>query len=306
MRNDLLLRLAIMLLIVSIAGAELRVMAYLALPEGCVAGVVFYDANENGVFDQGFEWTLSGVQVQLENEYGTQITLTSTDAMGFYVFTGVTGAFSVDLPLMSDWTLTTTSEPGLQTIVFEGETASGPAFGVWTPVPLQPPSPYITIGPTGHTIGFWKTNIGKLLYIIGGRPQVNEMTMRGYLAAIGLAAIGEEFGATTEDRFLQGLDLYDAYGILCVDDSSEMRYKAQAQILGLLLSEQYYGYNNENEVHHVYLPDIGQGGDFAGEIQGAIRYILDLYDNGQYAAAKNLADTLNNMSSFGVNIAAHI
>jgi len=67
--------------------------------------------------------------------------------------------------------------------------------------------------------------------------------------------------------------------------------------LALLLTAEYYGDEYKNA--DVYLPDIGQGSNYSGDMLGAIDYIIELYGSGQYSAAKNLADALNNMAEEG-------
>jgi len=152
-------------------------------------------------------------------------------------------------------------------------------FGNWAP---------IAYGPAGLTIGFWKTNVGKNLGYIPGKPQ-----LRSEQIEVFLSAINETYGGNYP--FLYNLTLDDAYRILSISDASDMRLKAEAQILGLLLTAQYKEYADE----HVYLPDIGQGSYYSGNMSGAIDYILGLYDEGNYEAAKNLADALNNMPEEG-------
>jgi len=96
---------------------------------------------------------------------------------------------------------------------------------------------------------------------------------------------------------LCSLNMEKAYEILSIPDVSDMKQKAEAQILGLLLTAEYYGDEYKNA--DVYLPDIGQGSDYSGTMSGAIDYILSLYKAGSYEAAKNLADALNNMPEEG-------
>jgi len=152
-------------------------------------------------------------------------------------------------------------------------------FGNWAP---------IAKGPAGLTIGFWKTNIGKNLGYIKGKPQLTSEEIEGFLSAI-TETYGKDY------PFLHDLTLKEAYAILSIPDASDMKLKAEAQILGLLLTAQYKGYADE----YVYLPDIGQGSYYSGDMSGAIDYILGLYGDGDYEAAKNLADALNNMPEEG-------
>jgi hypothetical protein len=140
-------------------------------------------------------------------------------------------------------------------------------------------------GPAGLSHGFWKTNIGKNLDQ-NGEPQVPGEDIVVYLGSID-TAYGDDYG------FLDDLTMEGAYGILSIPDASNMQQKAEAQILALLLTAEYKG--DAYKSAEVYLPDIGQGSAYSGDMSGAIDYILSLYDGGHFEAAKNLADALNNI-----------
>lgn len=150
-------------------------------------------------------------------------------------------------------------------------------------------------GPKGLTIGFWKNNLAKNLGYRKGKAQVSTSDINNYLSAIS-DIYGDVCGDDT-DSFLAYLDMEGAYAIISVADASDMVQKAQAQILAFLLTAHYYGLDYLDA--SVYLPDVGQESAYGGRMFGAIEYILGLYCDGQYKAAKNLADALNNMPEEG-------
>jgi protocatechuate 3,4-dioxygenase beta subunit len=60
-----------------------------------ISGFVYYDANNNGLFDPG-ETPIANNTIQLQNSSGTVIGTTTTDANGFYQFTNDQTNFSQD------------------------------------------------------------------------------------------------------------------------------------------------------------------------------------------------------------------
>ena len=132
----------------------------------------------------------------------------------------------------------------------------------------------------GRTIGFWKTNVAKNLGYNKGKAQVSGSNIENFLSVI-----GNQYG--TDFTFLNGLDLVGAYDVLRILDASIMKDKAEAQILALLLTAEYKG--DDYKYAYVTLPE------YSGGMLGAIDYILELYENGDYEAAKDLADTINNI-----------
>jgi hypothetical protein len=139
--------------------------------------------------------------------------------------------------------------------------------------------------PGGHTIGFWKTNIAKDLGYLKGHAQLDTATIMGFLANID-DKYGDDFA------FLNDLTMYQAWVILSIPDPTSWEDKAEAQILSLVLTAEYYAPDFEDST--VYLPDVGQGSSFTGSGAGAIAYILDLYADGYLAEAQYLADGMNN------------
>ena len=156
-------------------------------------------------------------------------------------------------------------------------------------------------GPDGLTIGFWMTNVGKNLpkndpNYIKGKPQVARDVLSGYLTTITTKYYGTyhyEFlnfpaGMSSEDKMKK------AFKILNVDDNSEMKLKAEAQILALLLTAEYKGSAYTNA--YVFIPDCVTGhGAFHGLMSEWIIHILNHYAAGEYMQAKNEADFTNNL-----------
>jgi hypothetical protein len=141
-------------------------------------------------------------------------------------------------------------------------------------------------GPAGYSKGFWKTNAGKHLGEIHGKPQVNRTTLLKYIKAI-----ADKYGE--EHKFLKDLDLRTAYEILSIPRPSCMKDKAEAQILALLLTSMHKGKNYTKA--EVTIKCLKYNVCYDGDMSGAIDCILELYENCYYSAAKDIADTLNNI-----------
>ena len=161
--------------------------------------------------------------------------------------------------------------------------------------------------PAGHTKGWWKNNIGKNLRLMGetdrslpnGRPQLTAAQLESYLEAI-----DENFDDSGDCldwlKVFDGntrSDLRKAYDILNYKGSSA-DLKAQAQILSLLLTDQWYEQTVEDEGFYtggcVRLSD---GSTMS--IGGAIDEILDDYCAGNFLAAAGFADWINNQPEDG-------
>jgi hypothetical protein len=131
--------------------------------------------------------------------------------------------------------------------------------------------------------GFWKTNIGKHLGEIDGKPQVKKADLISYLEAI-----SEKYGDNFS--FLEDLTLESAYDILCIPDPPSAKDKAEAQILAVLLNAEYLGDDCKDKV--IYLLHIGYDIYYEGNVPGAIVYILGLYSSGQYEGAHCFAQAM--------------
>jgi hypothetical protein len=82
------------------------------------------------------------------------------------------------------------------------------------------------MGPSGLTIGFWKTNVGKDLYYIYGNPQVSATAMERYLRAIYAkyyVGLGYNFAFLKFDPSLtQKQVLQKAWATLNIPDSASI------------------------------------------------------------------------------------
>jgi len=140
----------------------------------------------------------------------------------------------------------------------------------------------------GKTIGFWKNNIRKALMC---RTRGTQVSRQDILDA--LAEISENYGKGSMWNFewltFDGSELFNlmkAYNTLASRSwferrwnwkANDMEYKARAQILALLLT-----------ISHFYNGD-------PGILTESVNTILNSYISGDYEAAKNLADFLNNL-----------
>jgi hypothetical protein len=106
-----------------------------------------------------------------------------------------------------------------------------------------------------------------------------------------LKAIASKYGS--EYEFLKDLDLEKAYKILRIPKPSCMKQKAEAQILALLLTSLYKG--DDYTESDASISCVKYYVDYDGDMAGAIKYILKLYGNCYYWAAKDLADRFNNV-----------
>lgn len=144
--------------------------------------------------------------------------------------------------------------------------------------------------PAGLSKGFWKSNIKKWLVKDGKGTQVDLEDIEQYLWSIN-ETYGQDFDFLNFTNTTDDAHLWKAYEILDIPDSSNMTMKAQAQILALLLTAEHIeGYEESG----VQIPDMGWGYCYTGSMDGAIAEILDLYSDGEYELAKDLADYLNN------------
>jgi hypothetical protein len=156
--------------------------------------------------------------------------------------------------------------------------------------PDDPNGDGIKIRGFGRGLGFWKTNIGKHLDEIPGKPQVPRADIVMFLENIG-DEYGEDYG------FLADLDLEDAYEMLCIPEPYDHEDKAQAHILAMLLTVEFFkdladdadDFMNRD----LYLLHLGHNVVYDGDLSGGIDYILGLFGAGKYEAAKDLAESVS-------------
>jgi hypothetical protein len=132
--------------------------------------------------------------------------------------------------------------------------------------------------------GFWKTNIGKHIGEISGKPMVGKATIIRYLEAI-----SSEFGANFS--FLDELTLQKAYDILDIPDPPNPKDKAEAKIMAMMLNYEHASERCKNK--KVYLLNLWLDLEYEGDMEGAVAYILDLYEDGNYCGAQEFAGALN-------------
>jgi hypothetical protein len=152
-------------------------------------------------------------------------------------------------------------------------------------------------------LGFWKTNIGKLLGEIPGKPQVSEVRIITYLTTI--VAKGVESGDTI---FIGGLEedakkalgkrtLTKIHRILNNPNPREMKDKAEAHLWALMLSAEHMG--DDFKKSDLYILNLGLGVEYEGTVEGGIDYLLDLYDDGNYKAVKNVSEHMGRYMMLG-------
>lgn len=96
---------------------------------GAVSGIKFNDENGNGVVDEG-ESGLEGWEIRLTSVGGGTTTATTTDALGFYKFTGLLyGSYEITEATSTEWMQTyPTTTPGYVIEIRSGASISGLNF----------------------------------------------------------------------------------------------------------------------------------------------------------------------------------
>lgn len=152
------------------------------------------------------------------------------------------------------------------------------------------------LGAPGHTIGFWKNNVDKNLE--GENAKGKKKDGNAQLTKAEMEAILDAIAVDTcpELGFFVGLTLEEASEIFNNHKKDDLP-KAQAQLLALLCSVEYYtGMDADYLLSPIYLPDVGQtGGAFLGTLAGAVQLVLDEYCAENYGVAHALATMLNEM-----------
>lgn len=123
--------------------------------DGVIAGVVFYDTNENGLYDADIELGIPGVPVELAATWGDSARTTvaivgTTDNSGRYEFENLPAGVYKVTALTRAWVRFTTANPLLVTLVElpDGTVSSflEAHFGVTGGI-LPPPEPGVVFGP---------------------------------------------------------------------------------------------------------------------------------------------------------------
>jgi len=262
---------------------------------GKICGYKFFDANINETFEMDTEMGIPNWVIELyiwDETIGdggdwVYMATTSTDENGHFCFEDLTlGTYMVKEIMQDGWINITSTE---QVVV-------GDVSGFELSVDFG----NVLCGPPGHTIGFWANNMVKNANHWTNGIQVSYEDIQKFIWNIDQmydGVEGLEWLDLTDAADWSGVDeddMMNAYGILSPSmfDASDMELKARAQILSLLLTAQLYDPDYSESM--VYLPDVGDGA-WIGTMEDAIAHILQLYIDGNYAAAQELADYLNNL-----------
>ncbi|MHC1681257.1 MAG: hypothetical protein AB9860_08495 [Methanomassiliicoccales archaeon] len=265
---------------------------FLNAENGDICGHKYWDKNADGIFN-GEDVPLSGWTVNLYKWGGSSWVFVAqdlTDAGGVWCFENLNPylTYKVEEVLQAGWVPINPDTGIFEPITFcaSGQTASGYDFM------------NTLCGPDGKTIGFWSTNVGKNLKYIKGKAQVSKDDLSTYLTNIYNKYYVTEMytfdflyfpGGWTANQKLQ-----KAWEVLTVPDNAVMQDKAEAQILALLLTEQWKGADYSNAF--AYIPGCITGhGAVMGTMSNIILHILDHYEAGEFMQAKNEADFLNNL-----------
>ena len=267
---------------------------FLNAERGCICGHKYWDKDYDGVYDNCLDVPLQGWNIKLyvwENGAWVFKSEKLTDVCGLYCFCDLDPykTYMVKEVVQCNWEATNPKDGSIDPIIF---TASGQH------IMDQDFFNAKGSGPTGLTMEFWKTNVGKDLYYIYGSPQVTASSMERYLRAIYTkyyVGLGYNFAYLKFDSTMtQKQVLQKAWAILNIPDSASMQQKAEAQSLALLLTEQYKGVFYSKA--QVYIPSSITGhGLFQGLMSDAIVNVLKHYKMAQYTPAKNEAEFLNKL-----------
>ncbi|MBM4236936.1 MAG: hypothetical protein FJ151_00435 [Euryarchaeota archaeon] len=216
-----------------------------------------------------------------------------------WAITDVNGEAEVVLTLATgSATVTATVNAGESVLVWDGLYPTIDKQNLAVPPEEKSDCARVCVCPAGLTPGFWKNNIGKNWGWVNGRGiQVPLANLTAYLLSID-TAYGPTFPWLDFDPNTPLGRAEDAYAILSTPENSKsMMLKAQKHILALLLTIEWY---DDNVGEGLYLDGcVDLPGDDDPTIGEALEDILAWYTAGNYAAAKNLADFINNQPSGG-------
>ena len=274
------------------SGVDICGVDFLNARNGEICGHKYWDKNANGIYEPCTETPLQGWTIKLYAWVGEEWVYQGqelTDCDGVYCFENLNPylTYKVAEVIPDGWWPISPDDGDICPITFctSGQCICDQDFF------------NIQCGPEGKTIGFWKTNVGKNLGYIKGKPQISAAQFNTYLGNIYtryFVNLGYDFEFLNYSGLTQTQKLQKAWNTLNVDDSSEMRLKAEAHILALLLTEQWTGSDYSDSP--VYVPACITGnGAFLGTMSEVIQEILGLYGSGEYEQAKNMADFLNNL-----------
>jgi hypothetical protein len=266
---------------------------FLNAENGDICGHKYWDKNADGVFNC-MDVPLSGWTVKLYKWSGSSWVYMAqdlTDECGVWCFEDLNPylTYKVEEVLQAGWVPINPVTGIFEPIAFCGSGQTLCGFDFMNTL----------CGPDGRTIGFWSTNIGKYIGMVKGKgTQVSKTDISAFLTNIyNKYYVGEGYGY--DFLYFPGSmtwqqKLNKAWTILTVPDSAVMQDKAEAQILALLLTEQWKGADYSNAF--AYIPGCITGhGVVMGTMSNIILHILDHYEAGEFMQAKNEADFLNNL-----------
>lgn len=156
-------------------------------PRQRVSGIVFFDANLNGV--RGTEdYGLSDVTVKLLNSAGQAVGSTVTNSSGAYTFTALPGSYKVSAASVTGMSLTTPNNLPI-TVNSGAVNVSNIGYGL----NLNSINGKCA---NGFTIGYWKNNVDKAIANKSSGTQVSAATIKSYTAALAVLALDPFTGLT--------------------------------------------------------------------------------------------------------------
>ncbi|MEM0449216.1 MAG: Ig-like domain-containing protein [Methanomassiliicoccales archaeon] len=158
--------------------------------------------------------------------------------------------------------------------------------------------------PDGYTMGFWKTNIGKLWgYDKGKGTQVTKDQVLYALAWIDdltkkhvIPAFGSSYNGALD--WLKDLTPKKAYDILNYEKPTTPMKMAKAQMLAMLLTAGLYEQTKGEGYYLNGCVDMPEGMEDIS-IHEAMHWIVTWYHEGKYSKAASLADYINNQPEGG-------
>jgi|GEM_PF-2223338 len=265
-----------------------------------IGDYVWNDLNANGIQDAG-ELGIPGVTVELyQCGDATPVSTTTTDANGYYLFDCLkSGDYYVTFILPEGGWVFSPQDQGMDDALdSDADRATGMTICTslecgetdltWDAGMYMPGEEWC-----GLTIGFWKNNVGKF---IGNKKNGRQVS-------------DKFFNDIDEKTFFD--DIYDCgswddvYKRLAKFDASSAEEKAIAQMFAMKLTSAY------SEGGVVYFVDYSRypydsdcyeiltaASDYLGAnpmyVQDLWSYVMDLYDDGDYSEAQELADCINN------------
>ena len=265
-----------------------------------IGDYVWNDMNADGIQDAG-EYGIEGVTVELyqccDDVY---VDTTTTDANGYYLFDCLkSGDYYVKFILPDGGWFFSPQDQGMDDTL---DSDADPATGMTICTSLECGETDLTWDAgmympgeewCGLTIGFWKNNVGKFNDHKKNGRQVSD----------------EFFNGIDVETFFD--DIYDCeswgdvYERLAKFDASSAEEKAIAQMFAMKLTSaysedgvayfvDYSRYPYDSECYEILAAASDNLGANPMYIQDLWVYVMDLYEDGCYSEAQELADCINN------------